>query len=286
MKITQPGVYNLTAEQYHADPCIEPSLSHSIAKLIATRSPLHAKRAHPRLGGEPKPGNHLTAIGAAAHALTFGNGADIVVVDAENYRTKAAQEARDQAYARGAIPVLIKEYETARDMAEVARETIAAEFGEGLLNEHTVVAKDDFGSWLRIRPDAMTPDMRVLIDWKTTESAEADWFARRIRQAYATQDAFYRDTLDFLEPAGRGKRRFVFIAQEREYPEAITFHELDAAALDIAQGQMARARAKWAACIMRDEWPAYPRGPYFIAPRQWEIDAELEAQYEERNANG
>ena len=36
---------------YHADPCIEPSASSGILRLLMDRTPMHAHAAHPRLGG-------------------------------------------------------------------------------------------------------------------------------------------------------------------------------------------------------------------------------------------
>ena len=45
----QQGIYNILAEQYHADPCVTASLSSSIAKILIEQSPMHAWMAHPRL---------------------------------------------------------------------------------------------------------------------------------------------------------------------------------------------------------------------------------------------
>ena len=38
----EPGIHNLSAEVYHADPCVKPSLSSSIANVLLQQSPLHA----------------------------------------------------------------------------------------------------------------------------------------------------------------------------------------------------------------------------------------------------
>lgn len=271
---------DMDAGRYHADPCPVPSLNHTVARLIL-RSPLHAWNAHPRLGGKAKrEGSSITAIGAAAHALTLGKGATIARIDADNYRTKDAQNARDAAYAQGAIPLLAKELAVAEAMAAIARPVIIEELGANFLAENVAIARDGT-TWLRSMIDAMTPDYRLVLDWKTTVSAEPETFARLVRDDYATQAAFYCQVLDLLDPEGMGRRRFLFGAQERDCPEAITFHELDPAAMEIAQKQMERARIKWEACMLVDKWPPYDRGPHMIAPKAWELDAEMNRQYQD-----
>jgi hypothetical protein len=88
-------------EQYHADPTEVPSLSYSVAKILLTESPMHAYYYHPRLGGHVREQTKAMGKGQVIHKLLLGIGADIVVVRADNFRTKAAQELRDAAIAAG-----------------------------------------------------------------------------------------------------------------------------------------------------------------------------------------
>jgi len=275
---------DMDAATYHADPCPAPSLNHGCARLML-RSPLHAWKAHPRLGNLTKrTGSGITNIGSAAHALTLGRGAALARIDCDNYRTKEAQNARDAAYAQGFVPLLTKEYEVAAAMAAIARPVIIEEMGADFLPEAVAIARDEHGSYARIMSDAMTPDLRVVLDFKTADSAEPEAFAQRIRNDYTTQAAFYCFVLDQLDPEGIGRRRFFFCAQERDCPEAITFHELDPAQMEIAAKQMERARAKWAVCLKTNRWPPYDRGPHVVSPRPWEIEAEMNRQYEDDKA--
>lgn len=284
MAVNAPGFYELDHTTYHADPCPVPSLNHTVAKLIL-KSPLHAYKAHPRLGSSAKRvASREMNIGGASHALTFGKGVGVSRLPFDNYRTKEAQNARDAAYAQGFVPLLPREYETAEAMAALARPAIEAELGRDFLAETTAIAVDEHGSWLRMMADSKTPDHRVILDLKSAVSAEPDEFARRVRDEYATQAAHYNDVLDLLDPDGIGRRRFIFMAQERDMPEAITFHELDPASMEIAQKQMERARTKWAACMRLNKWPAYDKGPHLISPKPWEIDAEMDRQYEDDKA--
>lgn len=300
MKITAPGLYpDMLAPAYHADPCPVPSLSHTIARILHTRSPLHARRRHPRLGGKPESPNHEMAIGAAAHALMLGRGAALARIDAENYRTKDAQNARDAAFAQGFVPVLAKEYAKAEEMAEIARHVLERVCGAPIADLHietvavaTEQAVDADGArietWQRCMADAITPDFQLVIDYKTCATAEPEYFGATVRKYYATQRAFYDHVLshDAIDPGGRGKRRFLFMAQERDCPEAITFHEVDPALAEIAEMQMARARRKWAECMLNDHWPAYDPGPHLVAPMPWEIEDAINIENAELAGGG
>ena len=104
--ITAPGIYtDFPVDQYRADPCPQPSLTQSIAKVILDHSPLHAWHAHPRLNPRfVQDEEKKFDIGNTAHALLIGRGKSIAVIDADDWRTKAAKEAREAAaFAKGKI---------------------------------------------------------------------------------------------------------------------------------------------------------------------------------------
>ena len=125
--ITEPGVYDIPAEIYHADPCPEPSLSSSVATALIDRSPRHAWQAHPRLNPVHEPDNRQDFdLGKAAHALLL-EGRDVAeIVDAADYRTKAAREARDAAYAAGKTPLLAHQWQDVEAMIKAAIAQLAA----------------------------------------------------------------------------------------------------------------------------------------------------------------
>ena len=73
-----PGIYEIPATEYHADPCPEPSLSASVARTLIDRSPLHAWMQHPKLGGqqEEKPAARMS-LGSAAHSVILQGNWDL-----------------------------------------------------------------------------------------------------------------------------------------------------------------------------------------------------------------
>ena len=95
-KVTEPGIYDIPAADYHADPCPTASLSSSIGKIMDDKSPLHAWAAHPRLNPDCEE-NTATAfdLGAAAHALILGSDDGLMVIDPEKFPAKNATSRRD-----------------------------------------------------------------------------------------------------------------------------------------------------------------------------------------------
>lgn len=284
--VVASGLYDLSAEQYHADPCPAPSVSHSVARLLIDRSPLHAKNAHPRLTPGPREETKRRdmALGTAAHKLMLGKGKSLVVIDADDFRTKDARAQRDEAAAKGLTPVLRADFDRAEAMAPFARQAIESWLGGSLEGAHVEVtaAALEGKHWRRSMMDIVTPDLRIIVDYKTTEDASPEASERRIwGNGYDTQAAFYNHMLDLLDPAGKGKRRVLFLFQERDCPEALSLHELDAAAMDLAENRMRVARSRWDKCLDAGVWPGYEPGPHMIAPKPWQLSDDIDAAYED-----
>jgi hypothetical protein len=97
MKIDRPGIYpGISDADYRADPCPVPSLTQSLCKVILAGSPKHAWTESPRLNPNFEPDDDAKFdVGNASHRLVLGRGKDFEIVDAADWRTKAAQEARE-----------------------------------------------------------------------------------------------------------------------------------------------------------------------------------------------
>src|SRR5262245_29477228 len=117
------GIHAISPAQYHADPCPAPSLSSSIAKMLCLESAAHAQYAHPRLNpaGAGDDADERFDIGTAAHALLLEGTTAIAVIDAKDYRTNAAKDARDAAYAAGLTPLLKARWTDVQAMVAAAR---------------------------------------------------------------------------------------------------------------------------------------------------------------------
>ena len=254
---------DISDADYHSDElCSTPSLSSSVARLLLDRSPLHAWSAHPRLNPacEAVNGKRLD-LGSVAHRLVIGAGAEIHVIMADSYRTKAAQEQRNEAYLAGKTPVLVDDFQAAQPLAEVASACLAAAFpGESWPHREAVTVWREDEAWCRSKLDMADAGLTTILDYKTTSGSariEAAT-ARLFGMGYHFQAAFYERGLNVLQPENAGRRRFVFLFQEIEAPYACQLVELDEATMTIARKQVMHAIALWRRCVADNQWPGYP----------------------------
>lgn len=261
--ITEPGVYDLGEAVYHADPCPEPSLSASIAVKLIARSPRHAWHSHPRLNPDYEPEEKpIFDRGKAPHALLLEGDARVKVIYAQDWKTKAAKEARDAARAAGRIPLLEKHWADVQAMMVEARQQLAyhSESRTALIDgnpELTLVWREG-PIWCRARLDWLPNEGETLWDLKTTGgSAEPDaWIRTNLFPRAAIQAAFYmrgtRAVLGWKEP------EFRFVVQENQAPYQLSIIALAPSALALAEAQVKAAIEMWSICTARGEWPGYP----------------------------
>lgn len=263
--ISASGIYDMPASEYHADPCIVPSLSNSIAKKLVRQSPMHAHYAHPRLGGV---GNdiHSQAMddGTILHSILLGKGGDIEVIQADDFRTNAAKAARDAARSAGKTPVLAHQFDALKETAAAAKKQIEAHpaaraiFGPGIAEQAMIW--EEGGTWFRSLVDFL-PDEGGLIDIKTTglSAAPGEW-ERRLITEYAIQDAFYSRGFHALRGFHPAPMRFVVI--ETDAPYGVSVMQAATSLRAVAMAEVERAILMWRQCMKTNEWPGYPK---FIA---------------------
>ena len=255
--VTEPGVYEMDDTTYHGDPVAPPgSLSSSGARrLLHAPALFHHDRTHPR------PPSKAFNIGHAAHAVVLGFGPEVVVIDARDYHTKAAQQQRDDALAAGEVPVLAHEWAQVNAMAQALREHQVA---SALFDpDHGAPERSlfwwDNGVARRCRLDWLpepTAGRLIVADYKTTVSADPSKFSRSAADfGYHQQHAWNLDGIRALgladDPA------FVFVNQEKEPPYLVSVVELDAEAVRVGDLLNRRALEVFAECCATDTWPGY-----------------------------
>lgn len=269
--ISQPGVYQIPAEVYHADPVVGGSLSSTGArKLLPPSCP--ALFRHDQLFGQ-KHARELD-LGSAAHVIALGEGADIHVVGFDDYRTNAAKEERDEAHARGAIPLLPDEFDVVQAMAaQLRRHPRWLDIvSDGGASEQTLVWVDPAtGVWCRARPDWMSPNR--IVDYKTSKSAALEKIPSTVANyGYHVQEAWYWEgaiELDLVTP----DVEFLFVFQEKTPPYLVTFVELDDVALKVGRERMRRALEIYRDCRDADVWPGYSSDIEPISLPTWVVRA-------------
>ena len=296
IKIESPGIYDISAADYHADPCPVPSLSRSIAHLLVTRSPMHAHYHHPRLGGgEDIEASKAMDAGSAVHAMVLGKGAQTVPLKSvygskheragqpvTDYATKDAQAERSALREAGHIPCLAHELpEWQRAAASIMRHLRVHQDGADFFatgrSEATVIWRED-DIWLRIMVDRLPDDPQApAYDLKLTKLAAAPQaWEQQLRKKYAFQDAFYRRGLAAIRKVTPPPMRFVVGEIDPPYGVSVMTAAPSLAAL--ADAEVERAVRVWRQCLISDRWPGYPLFTAHVEAPTWMVVAAEERE--------
>lgn len=276
--ITSPGIYDIPNDVYHSDPVPSGSLSSTGARRLLPPSCPALFRYEQVHGQAPK---KVFDFGTAAHGEVLGSGPELVKIKADNYRTKAAQDARDDAHARGAVPLLPHEYEQVQAMAAAIRQhpTAAALFApdSGRPEQSLFWQDSETGVWRRARLDWMryrTSGRLVIPDYKTAASAAPSKIEKAIREyGYHQQAPWYLDGVEAL--GGGDDAAFVFVVQEKTPPYLVTVVELDDVTLNIGRERNRRAIELYRRCVAEDRWPGYSDSIELISLPLWAQNQEL-----------
>jgi hypothetical protein len=270
-----PGIYdNIPAVLYHADKlCPEPSLSSSIAKLLCLSSPMHARMAHPRLNPQAvEKEDERFDIGTAAHAVLLEGTAAVQIIDAKDWRTNVAKDARDKARAEGKIPLLPHIWKDVEAMVVSARRQLLehTDGGQDMFRggkpEQTLVWQEDDGTWCRSRTDWLRPG--AVDDFKTCPNANPEVCSRTLfANGYDIQAAFYLRGVKRLTGED-AVFRFAFI--EKESPYALSVVGLGPDAMMLAEKKVLYALEQWRECLDAKYWPGYPRQTCWASLPSWE----------------
>jgi len=270
----------MPAEDYHADPCVEPSLSASIATIICNRTPMHAFAAHPRLNPDVRRAEKKEYdIGTAAHAILLEQRplVDVVeVIDAKDFRTKAAQEQRDAARAAGRVPLLERQATDVVEMLEETTKQLGAHeadpplFHEGKA-EQTIIWQEN-GITCRALVDWLRDDFTAIDDYKTT-SADANpekWTSKTLYSIGAdVQIAFHCRGVEAISGI---KPELRYVVQETYPPYALSVISASPDVLHVGNAKVEYAIRRWRECLEAGEWPGYPTEVCYAELPAWQDD--------------
>jgi len=269
-RITEPGIFtDIPANDYHADCCPTPSLTQSIVKTLWEKSPRHAWIAHPRLNPKWEPDEATKFnIGNCAHYHLLGRGKNIIVVDADDWRTKAAQLQRQEALAAGKVAVLREQWDRAGKMAEAAREQLQARghtdaFTDAAGASEVMIAWREGDTWFRSLIDWLPKDCAIVWDYKTTAASAAPHALpnKVAEDGWAIQAAMHERGFSVLEPQGIGRRKHRFVCQENEPPYALTVSDIPESAMVMGRKILEHGLGLWHECMVAGThaaaWPLY-----------------------------
>jgi hypothetical protein len=285
------GLHRIPAAEYHADPAPEPSLSAGAAHTIVTQSSLHCWHGHPKLNPNWKPKqNAVLDKGSVAHEVLLGGESRIVAIDPQQYAgtrggipkgwtNDAIRAARDAAWANGGIPVLLEDLAEINVMVEAARKFVseselAGVFADG--DPELTMLWQEGKIWCRARPDWLTGDKRITVDYKSTAtSADPGSFVRQIlNMGYDYSVGHYRRGFAALGL----NPNWIFLVQENEPPYACSLIGMAPAALDLADRKADYALTLWKSCMASGKWKGYPSRVCYAEPPEYAVH-----QFEERS---
>lgn len=280
----KPGIHTIPADQYHADPTSQPSLSASIAKLLCNESPLHAWAAHPKLNAQyERRDEDKFDLGTVCHAVFLEGQAAVELVDAPDWRTKAAQEERFQARVQGKTPLLKKQWPEIIDTVTAARKQLAGHQADpppfqGGKPEQTLVW-EEAGVVCRSRLDWLRDDFAAVDDLKfTSRSANPRSWSRTIfGLGYDIQAEMYSRGVERLTGV---RPDFRLVVVEVTPPYAVSVISLAPDAATIARKKVDWALAVWRRCLDSGEWPGFADQVAFAHVPAWEEAAWLEQELE------
>lgn len=277
VQITEPGMYNLTNAEYHADPVPGGSLSSTGARKMSVPALFKFELDN------PKPPSENLELGSAAHTVALGKGDQIIVIDAPDWRTKDARAQRDAARAEGKIPLLPADHAVVMAMAAQLR---AHDFAAKLLapaagSPERALFWQDGGVWRRAMLDWLREphDSRrtIITDYKTAAAADDDSFSKSMHTyGYHQQAAWYLDGVKALGLDGNGEApAFIFIVQEKKAPYLVNVFQPCPTTLAIGAHLNREAIRTYKECVASGVWPGYGTEPKMIS-----LPAYVERQYE------
>ena len=241
-----PGIYDgISNREYHADQ----ALGSTSLKTLATKTPAHYQhdKSHPKSSA-------AFTLGTAAHSLILEDDTSgFHVVEADNWLTKAAKEAKAEALAAGKQPLLYKEAAQVFAMCDaVMNHPVAGKLFTAHKAEQSVFWDED-GLMLKCRPDAWNPDL--LVDLKTTVSADPNEFGKVAHSfGYHQSAAHY---IDGVKAATGEELPFHFVLVEKTEPYLVSVVELDWEAVNIGRELNERAKRIYQECVESNTWPGY-----------------------------
>ena len=262
-------ILKVSPDEYHALP----HFSSSVAKELIARSPLHAKSA---VGKKP---TKAMDRGSIIHRLVLGKGAEYVIVNYGDWRSKAAQTERDNARAQGLVPVLGCDFEDYAMASERIRVQLA-DRGIVLDGESELAIE-----WIEETPhgpvtckgmlDHCWPEDGLILDLKITENAAPSACERTAENlGYAVQWAAYSRALAALDPGLAGRVGFAFAFCEPDDPWAINVTEPDGVFQQLGTQRWLRAVSTWAECQKANYWPGYGQAVNPLTAPTWALARE------------
>lgn len=263
-KITQPGTYSISMEEYHGQPCAGPSVSGSDLRAVILESPAHFwNRWSFNPKRTPQPDKESWVLGRAAHHLFLGeDGFSLRYVQRPlkiagkpwHGSLNAAKAWLGEQAKRGRTVLSPLQVKKIRGMAHSLTAHPLVQLGilNGQVEQSLIWRHKKTGLYLKNRPDVVPNDGGDFADLKTAanfgEELDRDVFRYGYDMAAALTKWAAREVLG-IEMTSFS---FVFVSTEEPYPcEVVQLQPDDIASAEIDLGV---ALDTVAACLASGNW--------------------------------
>lgn len=268
-KVYGPGFYpDMPESIYRSDPCDAPSLNQSTANLILKESPWHAQNKHPRLGGAGRVSTPQMDRGTVLHSILLRQPlGDLHLIDADNFKKKAAQISRDEAKASGKLVMLKREFDSLMAGVPMIIANLK-EAGIELNGKRELCGIwDSDGVICRTKMDHVSEDLTFPIDLKCTENANPKWLESHIDDmGYNVQAAAEVECIETLRPDLVGRIKFADVFIEVDFPHFVVVADYSESMMTLGQSKWKRARRVWSQCLETGVWRGFTNRVIVHAP--------------------
>lgn len=204
-------------------------------------------------------------LGHAVHGMVLDVGEPLHVIDAPDWKTRAAREERDAAYESGEVPLLSHQWDQARTCANrVMTHPLAGPILTRPGQSEVSIYWDDETTGLpckaRIDRVTITPDRtHWLVDLKTRgQTANPATFGRHAASyGYHMQAAYYRHGYSLAAGVPFEQVEWLNVVAEIDPPHGVAVCTFDAETMNAGRERWRRALDLLHHCIDTDDWPGY-----------------------------
>lgn len=258
----------------------KPKLHQSTASVIVNKSPLHAWFR--RFGGAEEEVTEATDRGNLCHTLLLGGGKDIVIVDADAWRTNTAKAQRDEARQAGKLPILKHKFEESQLMALQVKDALAAKgisFDSGKCEFPIEWTSEGVECAGRIDHLIVGTNHAQITDLKfVADASMRSCINSFYSYGYDVQHAAYVEAVEKNYPAVTGRVTFTFVFVEAEPPHPIRIMPLAGSMKRLGEWRWIRAREIWRSCLetygTETPWPCWDDDGLPAEAPAWALDRE------------
>lgn len=268
--IHAPGAYpDIAAEDYHGavELCPGPSISSTGLKCILGKSPAHFWH-----GSNLNPNRQVQtekrhfAVGKASHDIILlgARWPEAYFVLPEHFNARATKEQavehaeRNDAIDRG---LTVLTHDDAQKVEDMAASLLSNPFAAAALTngdpEMTLAWQDaETGVWLRVRPDFLPHNHRIITDLKFMADGSPEAFSKAIGNfGYHQSAGLYLDGIKAIY--GETPAHWLHIVCEKTAPYVTALYELPAEDIEIGRDLNRRAIRLFADCLSSGKFPGY-----------------------------